>query len=47
MKDIGYLINRINEDFKHIDTERDARERISSDLRFITDYIYEYCDNID
>lgn len=47
MKDIGYHINRINEDFKHIDTERDARERISSDLRFIMDYIYKYCDNID
>lgn len=47
MKDIGYHINRINENFKHIDTERDARERISSDLRFIKDYIYKYCDNID
>ena len=47
MKDIGYHINRINEDFKHIDTERNARERISTDLRFIMDYIYKYCDNID
>lgn len=47
MKDIGYHINRINEDFKHIDTERDARQRISFDLRFIMDYIYKYCDNID
>ena len=47
MKDIGYHINRINEDFKHIDKERAARERISTDLRFIMDYIYKYCDNID
>ena len=47
MKDIGYHINRINENFKHIDTGRDAREMISSDLRFIMDYIYKYCDNID
>ena len=47
MKDIGYHINRINENFKRIDTERDAREMISSDLRFIMDYIYKYCDNID
>lgn len=47
MKDIGYHINRINENFKHIDTERGAREMISSDLRFIMDYIYKYCDNID
>ena len=47
MKDIGYHINRINEDFNHIDTERAARGRISSDLRFIIDYIYKYCDNID
>ena len=47
MKDIGYHINRINENFKRVDTERDAREMISSDLRFIMDYIYKYCDNID
>ena len=47
MKDIGYHINRINEDFKRIDKERAARERISTDLRFIMDYIYKYCDNID
>ena len=47
MKDIGYHINRINENFKRIDTERYAREQISSDLRFIMDYIYKYCDNID
>lgn len=47
MKDIGFYIDRINENFKHIDTERDARERISFDLRFIMDYIYKYCDNID
>ena len=47
MKDIGFHINRINENFKHIDTGRDAREMISSDLRFIMDYIYKYCDNID
>lgn len=33
--------------FEHIDKERDARERISTDLRFIMDYIYKYCDNID
>lgn len=39
--------NSINENFKRIDTERDAREMISSDLRFIMDYIYKYCDNID
>ena len=47
MKDIGFYIDRINENFKHIDTERNAREMISSDLRFIMDYIYKYCDNID
>lgn len=47
MEDIGYHINRINENFKHIDTERDAREMISSDLRFIMDYIYKYRDIID
>lgn len=47
MKDIGFHINRINENFKRIDIERNAREMISSDLRFIMDYIYKYCDNID
>lgn len=47
MKDIGFHINRINENFKRIDIERNAREQISSDLCFIMDYIYKYCDNID
>lgn len=47
MKDIGFHIFRIKENFEHIDVKRDAREQISSDLRFIMDYIYKYCDNID
>lgn len=47
MKDIGFHIHRINENFERIDIKRDAREYISSDLRFIMDYIYKYCDNID
>ena len=47
MKDIGYHINRINEDFNHIDTCLVVWVRISFDLRFIMDYVYKYCDNID
>lgn len=47
MKDIGFHIHRINENFERIDVKGDAREQISSDLRFIMDYIYKYCDNID
>lgn len=47
MKDIGVYFHRINENFERIDVKRDAREQISSDLRFIMNYIYKYCDGID
>lgn len=47
MSDIGYYINRINKNFERIDVEKSAREQIGSDLHFVRDYIYKYCDEID
>ena len=47
MSDIGYYINRINKNFERIDVEKSAREQIGSDLYFVRDYIYKYCDEID
>lgn len=46
MSNIGFFIHRINENFERIDVKKDAREQISSDLHFIRDYIYKYCDEI-
>ena len=47
MKDIGIYIQRINKNFENIDVNEDVRELINSDLRFITNYIYKYCDEIE
>lgn len=46
MSNIGCYLYRINKNFERIDVEKSAREQIGSDLHYVREFIYKYCDEI-